>query len=176
MENFNKVYADNHKMVLNFINMKVNEFTTAEELTNDVFMKVYKHLANFDEDKASMSTWVMNIAKNTVIDHYRKAKLETVSVDKENENGESGYATWNLLNVANIPTPLNKIIGDEIGDMIQGEISSLDGKYKDVADLFFNEELSYEEIADRLMLPLGTVKGQISRARKKLTEKLETIR
>jgi len=176
MENFNSIYSENHKMVLNFINMKVNEFSVAEELTNDVFMRVHKHLNNYDSDKASVKTWVMNIAKNIVIDHYRKSKLETISVDKEDENGVSGYATWKMFSASSKATPHSEMVRGEIGDEIQRSISSLDGKYRDVADLFFNKELSYEEISKELNIPIGTVKGQISRARKILVTDLETLK
>jgi len=176
MENFNKIYTENHKAILNFITMKVKDYTIAEELTNDVFMRVHKHLENFDAEKSSMKTWVINIAKNIVIDHYRKVKLDTVSVDKEDVNGNSGYSTLYFEEYFTFSTPLSQIVTSETVELIENEISSLDEIYKDVATLYFKEELSYDEICDRLNLPLGTVKGQINRARKKLVAKLETLR
>ena len=60
--------------------------------------------------------------------------------------------------------------------VIQKEISSLSKKYRKVAKLFFNEELSYDEISERLHLPLNTVKVRLNRARKQLVTKLETVR
>ena len=83
MEDFNKIYNKSHKSILNFILRKVNSQMIAEELTNDVFMKVYNHLENYDESKSAMNTWIMNITSNTIIDYYRKKKLETISLNKD---------------------------------------------------------------------------------------------
>lgn len=176
MENFNIVYSQNHKMVLRFIAMKIKDYTIAEELANDVFMRVHKHLENFDPEKSTMKTWIINITKNIIIDEYRRNRLESVSVDKEDAYGNSGYASWESLNGKTSLTPLTQIVTGETIGLIENEISSLDEIYRDVATLYFKEELSYDEISDRLNLPLGTVKGQISRARKKLVERLETLR
>jgi len=176
MKNFNQIYSDNHKMVLIYISMKINDSLVAEELTNDVFMRVHKHLDNYDAEKSSMKTWVMNIANNIVIDHYRKAKIKHVSMDISPEDEESGYASWKTLNVSTELTPLRNMINEEVGDRIRDEINSLDETYRNVANLYFIEQLSYDEIGVRLNIPLGTVKGQINRARKKLTTKLESVR
>ena len=91
MEIFNQIYSDNHKRVLNFITMKINDNLIAEELTNDVFMSLYKHLNSFDETKASMTTWIMNFAKNKVIDHYRKVKLNAISLNKEIDDNNTSF-------------------------------------------------------------------------------------
>lgn len=175
MKNFDQIYSDNHKMVLNFVAMKINEFTKAEELTNDVFMRVYKHLDNYDENKSSVKTWVMNIAKNIVIDHYRRVKKETISLDSSIRNDEDSKITIMDRMSAN-SNPHKEFVSNEVYNIIQDEMSSLDGKYYDVANLFFNEGMSYEEISAELKIPMGTVKGQISRSRKKLQKSLEAVR
>jgi RNA polymerase sigma-70 factor (ECF subfamily) len=182
MENFNQIYSDNHKMVLNFISMKINDSLIAEELTNDVFMRVHKHLNNFDEEKSSMKTWVMNIASNIVIDHYRKSKMNTISIENE-MNSKHTYGDNSGTYVSNAwemsrtqSTPISVMINSELGDRLRNEISSLDETHREIADLYFNGQLTYEEIGQRLNQPLGTVKGKISRARKKLQERLETVK
>lgn len=177
MENFNQIYSDNHKMVLNFISMKINDSLIAEELANDVFMRVHKHLNNFDEEKSSMKTWIMNIASNIVIDHYRKNKLQTLSLDETNNNDESDNVGIRRSDkITSNSNPQKKMINSELGDRLRNAISSLDETHREIADLYFNGQLTYEEIGQRLNQPLGTVKGKISRARKKLQERLKTVR
>lgn len=177
MEDFNKIYAKSHKSILNFILRKVNSQVIAEELTNDVFMKVYNHLENYDESRSTMNTWIMNITSNTIIDYYRKKKLETLSLDKEifgDYNGDKAPTFIDRLHSKD-KTPFEKISISEGVEHIQDVIGDLPEKYALIAELFFNQEYSYEEIAKRLDVPLGTVKGQISRARKLLTSKLQRI-
>lgn len=71
-----KIYEDYSLKVRNFILSKVNDFNLAEDLTSDVFLKVYKNIDKFDSKKSSMSTWIFTIARNTLIDYYRTRKVE----------------------------------------------------------------------------------------------------
>jgi RNA polymerase sigma-70 factor (ECF subfamily) len=174
MENFNSIYSENHRMVLNFINLKINDYTIAEELTNDVFMRVHKHLENYDSEKSAMKTWVMNIAKNIVIDHYRKVKQDAISLDSSTSNDEDSKITI-LDRMSTNSNPYKEMVSKEVYSRIEDEFLSLDEKYFDVANLFFIDGLSYNEISEELNIPLNTVKVQLSRARKMLQKKLETV-
>lgn len=173
MENFNEVYSSNHKRVLNYIARKINDLTVAEELTNDVFMKVHAHLHKFDERKASMPTWIMKFATNKIIDHFRKKKNQTLSLDAT--IGEDGKISL-MDKVASPMNPHMKMVSNETLDIVQRELDALPVVYKDIANLYFNSQKSYDEISRILNIPLGTVKGQISRARTKLMTRLEPIR
>ena len=73
MQTFEKIYTENYEGVLRHINMRVQDMSVAEELTNDVFMKVHKHLGDYDETKSAIPTWVRFIANNIVIDHFRSS-------------------------------------------------------------------------------------------------------
>ena len=70
-----KLYEDYHLKVLHYILSKVNDYTLAEDLCSDVFVKVYEKLDSFDETKASVSTWIFTITKNKLIDYYRSRKV-----------------------------------------------------------------------------------------------------
>lgn len=92
-----EIYRDYHGKVFGYIISKVNDTVTAEDLTSDIFVKIYEKLDSFDETKASLSTWIYTIARNTLTDHYRTRKLyeeipETVpdgsSVEEEVCSGE----------------------------------------------------------------------------------------
>ena len=152
--NFDIIYKENHKRILNRIISKIGDVVLSEELTNDVFMKVYKHLDRFDETKASMSTWIMNIAKNTIIDHYRRAKKVTLSLDapigNENEEHKNTYSD----KIKAPSNPYKEMVSGETMSRIQDEISNLNPKYREIAELSFNQQLSYEDIATRLDITL----------------------
>ena len=175
MENFNEIYSANHKMILGFIIRKVNDLHIAEELTNDVFMKVYNNLHKYDSDKSAMRTWIMNITSNTVIDYYRKKKLQTISLNKDFDNGEDKSTSLIDKFVCHTPTPYEKLNSKEKMNKIDNVISSLSKSEFEVAYYYFKEELSYQEIADVMQINLGTVKAKLSRARKSLKEKLVTV-
>lgn len=174
MENFNKIYADNHKMILGFIIRKVNDLHVAEELTNDVFMKVYKHLDNYDSEKSAIKTWIMNITSNTVIDYYRKKKLQTISLNKDFDNGTKKNFLIDKF-TCHTPTPYEALNSKEKMNKIDNVISELGKSEFEVAYYYFKEELTYQEIADVMQINLGTVKAKISRARKSLQAKLELV-
>ena len=181
MENFNEVYGDNHKKVLNYIACNIKEdITIAEELTNDVFMRVHKHLHKYDPKKATVATWVMFMAKNVVIDHYRRKKKLTVSMDEMLDSSKTSdnlsVRSETFINMVSTTNPFKEMVGNEISDIIQNEFLNLPDKYINVADLFFNDQCTYEEISKTLNIPLGTVKIQLNRTRKILKSKLENIR
>lgn len=175
MKNFNEIYATNYKMILGFVIRKVNDLQVAEELTNDIFMKVYNHLHNFDSEKSAMRTWIMNITSNTVIDYYRKKKLETISLNKDFDNGEDKSTSLIDKFVCHTPTPYEALNSKGKMSKIDNVISELSKSEFEVAYYYFKEELTYQEIADVMQINLGTVKAKLSRARKSLQAKLELI-
>lgn len=70
-----QIYEDYHMKVLRYIQGQVNDYYLAEDLCSDVFVKVYEKLGSFDEKKASISTWIFTITRNTLIDYYRTRKV-----------------------------------------------------------------------------------------------------
>lgn len=72
-----KIYEDYSLKVRNFILSKVNDFNLAEDLTSDVFLKVYNNIDKYDPKKSSLSTWIFTIARNRLIDYYRTRKVES---------------------------------------------------------------------------------------------------
>jgi len=82
------LYQDYHEKVLHMIYSKVCDRTLAEDLTEDVFVKVYSKLDSFDDTKASVSTWIYRIAQNTVIDYYRVRKINSEVPEDLTQEGE----------------------------------------------------------------------------------------
>jgi RNA polymerase sigma-70 factor (ECF subfamily) len=161
MTNFNKLYNELRPYVFNFIRMKTRDSDLAEDLTNDTMLKVYNNLDKFDEEKGKINTWVVRIANNVLIDHWRKKKLNTTSIDEfvDDEGNNTFHGSDNV-------TPHSEMVNTQIGEGIEMAFGKLPEKYKELADLFFKKQLSYEEISDELNAPLGTIKANIHRTRK----------
>jgi RNA polymerase sigma factor (sigma-70 family) len=171
MKNFNQIYAEWYQKIYTHINVRIKSREVVEELTNDVFVKVHKYLPMYDPEKAQFTTWIHVIANHVVIDHFRKKKLEYTDIamfaaDDDNDNILDRIAT------PLYETPHTVIVRKEISENVQNKLKSLPRSVRDVARLFFNEDLSHEEICIQLDLPLGTVKGYIYRAREILKTKL----
>ena len=170
MENFNNIYADNYDRVLGWIRYKVGNMEIAEELAQDVFVKVHKKLTDFDSEKSAIGTWVMNITKNTIIDHWRTEKKGLIVSIEEFQDDEGK----DLLPSTGCD-PEHDMVNSELGDAIENAINSLPQTYQTIADLFLLKEKSHEEISVDLSIPIGTVKGTISRAKKLLQKRLSNF-
>lgn len=155
--------------VHNLVYRMVRDVQEAEDLTQEAFIKAFNSLASFNEEYA-FSTWLYKIATNNCIDFFRKRKLQTYSLDKPVKYKDSEIQH-------EIPDPdLNPektILAHERSDIIQHAIETLPQKYYTAIILRHNEEKSYEEIAEILHLPLGTVKARIFRAREMLNKALK---
>ncbi len=155
--------------VYNLIYRMVRNKQEAEDLTQEAFIKAFKSLVSFNEDYA-FSTWLYKIATNNCIDYFRKRKLQTYSLDKPIKYKDSEIQQ-------ELPDPeLNpekKILALERSRIIQDAIDSLPEKYHTAIVMRHREEKSYEEIAEILNLPLGTVKARIFRAREMLNKALK---
>ena len=141
----------------------------AEDLVQEAFIKAFKALGSFNEEYA-FSTWLYKIAVNNCIDYLRKKRLQTFSYDKPMEMKDGAlrreYADYE-------PTPDNRLLSAEKSRIINRAIDELPPKYRTVIVLRHREEYSYEDIAEKLNLPLGTVKARIFRAREMLKRKLK---
>ena len=144
---------------------------TARDLGQETFVKVFNALSTFDRSY-TFSTWLYKIARNTCIDHFRRAKIETYSLDAplKTRDGEMEREFQSP-----IETPERFLLLKERGRLIREAIDSLPDKYREVIHLRHTSELSYEEIADRLNVPLGTVKARLFRARELLKKRLKSL-
>jgi RNA polymerase sigma-70 factor (ECF subfamily) len=143
----------------------------AEDLCQEAFIKAFNALASFNEEFA-FSTWLMKIATNNCIDFLRKKKLRTYSIDEPMQYKDD-HVQIELPD--HDPTPERIMINEERSKMIDDAIQSLPPRYRHVIVLRHKEEKSYEDIAEILKLPLGTVKARIFRAREMLNKKIKDI-
>jgi RNA polymerase sigma-70 factor (ECF subfamily) len=143
----------------------------AEDLSQEAFIKAFNALSSFNEEFA-FSTWLMKIATNNCIDYLRKKKLRTYSIDEPIQYKEEQVQ---IELPDHDPTPEKTLLNEERSKLINGAIQSLPPRYRHVIVLRHQEEKSYEDIAEILKLPLGTVKARIFRAREMLNKRIKDI-
>lgn len=171
---FEAIYKKFNCKVFNFIKVRVKDEMVAEELASDVMMKVFKKIDLFDESKSTLSTWIINIAKNTMIDYFRKKHLSTVSLENvyvDWANGDEDAQVDHLMALKDTElNPVEKMIENETSRTMYDKFETLSEAEKIVASLHFFDGLSYDEVAEQLNMPLGTVKAKLHRARKTMME------
>lgn len=139
----------------------------AEDLVQETFLKAFRALKSYNPEHA-FSTWLYKIARNNCIDFIRKKKLQTFSMVVENPI--EGFDSGRQREFEDIEavTPEREIIQKERSNLIQLAIDGLPKKYHEAIVLRHQEDKSYEEIAQLLNVPIGTVKARIFRAREML--------
>ncbi len=142
----------------------------AEDLTIEAFGKAFSRLEQYSPSFA-FSTWLFKIASNNCIDFIRKKRLHMTSMDtgRATEDGRIIY----LDAQADGLNPEQSIEQDQRIKHMRDIVSRLKPRYRELIEKRYFEELSYEEIADELNLPLGTVKAQLFRARDFLASMME---
>lgn len=142
----------------------------AEDLTIEAFGKAFNRIHQYSPSFA-FSTWLFKIASNNCIDFIRKKRIKVTSMDtgRTNSEGEVVYidASSNDLD------PSEHIIHKQKVHAMREVVTKLKPRYRELIEKRYFEELSYEEIADELNLPLGTVKAQLFRARDFLSTLME---
>lgn len=137
----------------------------AEDITMESFSKAFNNIDKYDQ-RYAFSTWLFRIATNNCIDFIRKKRLETTSIDKTYENDKGDEMSVDIK--ADTLTPEEKVIKKQRIISVRGALTKLNPKYRQLIEMRYYEELSYEEIAEKLHLPLGTVKAQLFRAKEML--------
>ena len=155
--------------LFNLLYKMVRNKEETEDLVQEAFMKAFNALPSFNEEYA-FSTWLYKIAVNNCIDHMRKKRLKTFSINKpvQSKDGELDREFPDTTT-----SPDKAMLTAERSKLIETAIHELPENYKIAIVLRHTEEKSYEEIAEILNIPLGTVKARIFRAREMLKKKLK---
>ncbi|GAB5536782.1 MAG: RNA polymerase sigma factor RpoE [Rubricoccaceae bacterium] len=150
----------------------VRDSQEVDDLVQEAFVKAFGSLASYSPAYA-FSTWLYRIATNHTIDYIRKKKLSTVSIDKPLQTGD-GELKMELPDTTYRPD--KAIVTDQRNAILRDAIEQLPEKYHRVIVMRHQEEKTYDEIAEALDLPLGTVKAHIFRARALLNKYLRDRR
>lgn len=151
----------------------VNNRDDADDLTIEAFGKAFKRLGQYTPTYA-FSTWLFKIATNNCIDFIRKKKVSLLSIDRTTDDGEGGQMSFDLR--SDNLDPEEEIIKKQKAKLLHEVVLRLKPRYRQLVELRYFQELSYEEIATELDLPLGTVKAQLFRAREFLFEILKNTK
>ncbi len=143
----------------------VRNVDDAEDLTIEAFAKAFRSLHKFKKDY-TFSTWLFRIATNNCIDFIRKKRLETTSISASFRDDNGDEVSMDIKDI-NLNPQEEAIKGQKI-EIMQLIITKLPPKYQTLVNMRYFRELSYEEIAEELQAPLGTVKAQLHRARELL--------
>ncbi|MCD1258231.1 RNA polymerase sigma factor SigW [Paenibacillus athensensis] len=140
----------------------------SEDIVQETFMRVYLNLNHYDESQ-KFSTWIYRIGKNVAIDLLRKKK-PVQSLDAELSDADDDYSYYSKL-ASQDHTPEHAVLQTETQEHVRKAINKLADKYKAVITLYYMEELSLQEISDKLQLPVTTVKTRLHRGRELLRKK-----
>lgn len=148
----------------------VNNKDDADDLTIEAFGKAFNRLELYTPNFA-FSTWLFKIASNNVIDFIRRKKKNTMSIN-QSIGGEDGDELYMDLKSSDL-TPEEISIKEEKIQYLRNLVSKLKPRYRQLIEMRYFQQLAYEEIAEELDLPLGTVKAQLFRARDMLFQVLK---
>jgi RNA polymerase sigma-70 factor (ECF subfamily) len=146
-------------------------FDEAEDLTQEIFLKVYRTLGTYRPESGTLLTWMVRVGRNHMIDNYRKFKTErsqTDSLEVEYEKAEE--------NPARFDTPGEALEKLELSDKIHRTLLRLSEDLREAVILRDLEEFTYEEISEMLKVPVGTVKSRINRGRAELARLLRGVK
>ena len=152
-----------YKDMVYFMMLKmVNNRDDAEDLTLEAFGKAFRSLEKYSPDFA-FSTWLFKIASNNCIDFIRKKKMNTFSIDKGQSDGEGGE--YHIDVQSDVLDPEEDLINKQKGILLREIVDKMQPRYKQLVEMRYFKEMSYEEISVELNSPVGTVKAQLFRAR-----------
>lgn len=163
---YGKLMARYRDSIFFMIQKMVNNRDDAEDLTIEAFGKAFSSLHKYSPDYA-FSTWLYRIAINNCIDFIRKKRLETFSLDEPIGGDEEGTPVSRNIQSQGLDPEENYIKQQRIL-LMRNVIERLNPKYRRLIELRYLKELSYDEIAKTMNLPLGTVKAQLFRAKELL--------
>jgi RNA polymerase sigma-70 factor (ECF subfamily) len=154
----------------------VRDRELAEDLAQETFVKALNAIDSY-RPEFKFSSWIFKIANNAAIDHLRRRELDTLSLDgsPHAETPEAMQATALQIG-ARQESPLDTVEAKELGSAIEAAIGTLRPEYRSCILLRHVEGRAYEEIAEILNLPLGTVKTYIHRARNELRQSLAHLK
>lgn len=162
---FDELYSKYKRPILNFVFRLIGNRDTAEEITQEVFIKVYMNIITFDPKKGKVSSWIYTIAANLAKNELRDRKYgRQISLDEAIFDEEAKVELKDLLK-SDVKGPDELLQKEELRDKIQRTIESIPFKYRHVLILCDIQGLSYEEAARALNCSIGTVASRLSRAR-----------
>ncbi len=145
----------------------------AQDLTQDVFIRVYRTLGSYDTEKGAFGTWVTTVTRNMLVDHFRRSRQDRVtdSIDSSSRDDDDSPALNDRLEDRG-PSPDDKLASQETQKLVRQALTRLSPDLREAVILRDLQDMDYKEIADVLRVPEGTVKSRINRGRTELARLL----
>ncbi len=155
------------RKVFNVAYKFVGRHDEAEDLTQDIFLKIFKSLATFDR-RANFQTWLISVSRNLCIDHYRSVRKERETIDRDVNADDLSPSSADA-------GPLRLMERRDLAEQLRTALNQLAPALKQAVVMRDIQELSYQEIAEQLHLPEGTVKSRINRGRRELARQIRRM-
>lgn len=163
-----------HRRIYNICYRFAGSADDAEDLTQDVFIKMYRTLSSYDMERGAFMTWVTTITRNLLVDHFRKTKQERItdSLDAAPSEHEDALPLGDRIADAG-PMPDSRAQSQQVGEAVHHALQRLSPDLREAVILRDLQDLDYKEIATVLKVPEGTVKSRINRGRAELARLLQ---
>jgi|ERR1700742_470836 RNA polymerase sigma-70 factor (ECF subfamily) len=146
----------------------------AQDLTQEVFLRVFRALGSFRSAEGSFTTWLARLTRNLLIDHYRRTRNERITDSIEEQlPGVEGRTEEKFRSPSR---PDSAIAGREASELLQAALGKLSPELRETIILRDLQEMEYREIAEVLAIPEGTVKSRLNRGRAELARLLKKYR
>jgi RNA polymerase sigma-70 factor (ECF subfamily) len=164
-----------HRRIYNICYRFAGSADDAQDLTQEVFIKVYRTVGSFDGEKASFNTWVTTVTRNLLVDHFRKTRNEraTDSIDASQGTDDDGPTLADRLAADGSENPQKHIETRERREMVHRALQQISPDLREAVILRDLQDMDYREIAQVLKVPEGTVKSRINRGRAELARLLQ---
>jgi RNA polymerase sigma-70 factor (ECF subfamily) len=169
-----KLAKTQHRKVYGLCYRFTGSATEAEDLTQEVFLKMYRNLGSFDATRGSFGTWLTTLTRNLLVDNYRRSRMDRASdsLDESVDGEEDGPSRLERL-ADSRPGQEHHVAGLELKVQIQRALAQVSPELREAVILRDLEDMDYKEIAEILCIPQGTVKSRISRGRSELARLLK---
>lgn len=164
---WDRVVRHHHQRVYNLAYRYNGRFDEAEDLTQEIFLKVYRTLHTYKPELGAFETWMMRVSRNCIIDHYRKLKTERRQTDSLEGEHDQVAETGNRF-----ANPAEVLDQRELSERVHGALLRLSEDLREVLILRDLEGFAYEEIVEIVRVPIGTVKSRINRGRVEMAKML----
>jgi RNA polymerase sigma-70 factor, ECF subfamily len=163
-----------HRRIYNICFRFTGSGTDADDLTQEVFIKMYRTLNTYDAERGAFMTWVTTVTRNLLVDHFRKTRQErlTDSLDAPVSEQEDAMALSERIPDRG-PAPDAKVQSREVKDAVHETLQKLSPELREAVILRDLHDMDYREIAAVLRVPEGTVKSRINRGRAELARHLQ---
>src|SRR5207253_7570917 len=163
-----------HRRIYNICYRFAGSGDDAQDLTQDVFIKMYRTLQTYDVERGAFMTWVTTITRNLLVDHFRKTKQDRVtdSIDSAPSEHEDAMPLSEQIRDTSA-TPDSRVQSRETGETVHRALQKLSPELRESVILRDLQDMDYKEIAHVLKVPEGTVKSRINRGRAELARLLQ---